>query len=146
MRSDSPEHPGYKSAMRNQWQRQLVGLVGMAIAEVVLPALADDAPTAAPVEAWECTDVLGDWDKIIVEAYVGKGRTAGSIRVAGVIHKTVYRVAGFQRRWDFGAKSDGSYSYAFIVDPDGSASYFDFSGSKTARPSMVMKCRMRPER
>lgn len=104
---------------------------------------ASTASYSATIKEWECRDFISPAD-VLVTATVNDGRTSGSISVAGVTHMTAYRVAGFDRRWDFGEAEDGSYTYASIVSPDGKGTYYDFSGSDTAKPSMIMKFRQRP--
>ena len=69
----------------------------------------------------------------------GEDRGFGDVSVAGVTYRAHFRIIGFDRRWDFG---EGT-KYAFIIKPDGSGSYYDFSGvedgSKT-RPSQLFNC------
>jgi hypothetical protein len=113
--------------------------------KVLLTALLLTAGTAhsAAIEVWECSDIVRPSSEIIAETRVNEGRKTGEIAVAGVTHKTAFEVAGFERRWDFGLRKDGSYKYAFIITPDGHARYFDFVGSKAAKPSILMNCRQR---
>ena len=98
---------------------------------------------AATIEEWECRDKFGSSEAVLAEAKVNEGRETGAISVAGVTHKTRYQVAGFDRRWDFGIQKDGTYTYAFIISPDGTGTYFDFGGAKTAKPSILMQCTQR---
>jgi len=100
---------------------------------------------AAPVETWECKDYAeSGWNKIIVVATIDEDRTTGSIEVAGTAQATIYHVEGFNRRWDFGRKNGGGYSYSFLIKPDGTGLYYDFTQSDHAvRASMVMECRQR---
>lgn len=108
---------------------------------VFLTLLASVSRSAA-LEEWECRDIYGA-SKILAKATVDDGGKTGAISVAGVTHKTAYAVNGFERRWDFGLRNDGSYTYAFIVRPDGAATYFDFGSSKTAKPSIFMQCKQK---
>lgn len=98
-------------------------------------------------EKWECTDLFGS--KVLVVAEVmGKnppegGFTAGKVIVAGTTQNAVFRVTGFNRRWDFGPQPDGSMDYAFIISPNGRATYTDFSNAKKGelvQPSMMYQC------
>ena len=102
---------------------------------------------AAPVETWECKDrydFSDSWKNILVVATIDSGRTTGSVTVAGDTQSAQYRVAGFQRRWDFGPmKKNGGFTYSFIIDPNGEGSYYDFSQADTAKPSLFMTCRQR---
>ena len=100
---------------------------------------------ASPVEVWECKDVIGSWESILVTATVETGRKKGNIynSVADVTHAAVFEVAGFDRRWDFGLLHNGGYRYAFIISPDGYGRYLDFGkeGKAKVKPSNVMECR-----
>lgn len=99
---------------------------------------------ASPVEKWECMDVIGSWETILVTATVETGRKKGNISVAGVTHAAEFQVAGFDRRWDFGPMPNRGYRYAFVIRPNGDASYFDFGNEAkaTAKPSNFMMCRL----
>ncbi|WP_435106393.1 hypothetical protein [Arhodomonas sp. AD133] len=105
--------------------------------------LVSAAAVSEPVEVWECKDKYGRWDDILVEAHVDQDRRGGSISVAGVTHPAQFEVAGFDRRWDFGLDSDSTFKYAFIIKPNGDASYYDFSSGDKAKPSNFMKCRQK---
>ncbi len=97
---------------------------------------------AAPVEVWECKDssVSASWNEILVTATIEPSRKKGNITVAGVTRTALYRVKGFNRRWDFGRRRSG-YRYAFVIEPNGDASYYDFGGKKRTKPSNFFKCR-----
>lgn len=49
---------------------------------------------------------------------------------------------GVNHRWDWGKKAaDSGYDYAFVIEPDGTSLYYDFSGGRTeAKASQVYKC------
>ena len=66
----------------------------------------------------------------------------GEIEVSGSTQKTKFRVDGINRRWNFGLNSEGGYNYAFIIKPDKSAAYYNFTGSKGkgVKPSQIFKC------
>ncbi|SMF67096.1 hypothetical protein SAMN02745866_04295 [Alteromonadaceae bacterium Bs31] len=105
-----------------------------------------DISTAIPVafevvERWECRDFNGYWSNILVRALVGKKRESGYVQVAGVSQKSSFQVKGFNRRWDFGLTEEHTYKYAFVIEPNGDASYYDFSLEKKSKPSILMKCR-----
>lgn len=69
----------------------------------------------------------------------GEGHEVGEVSVAGITYTAVFRVVGFDRRWDFGEGMD----YSFVISPDGYGAYFDFSnvddGGET-QPSYVYGC------
>ena len=69
-------------------------------------------------------------------AAIDENGISGTIRVAGTIHNTAYRVAGFNRRWDFGPSNDLTYDYALVIQPDGSAFYYDFSSAESGETVM----------
>jgi hypothetical protein len=95
-------------------------------------------------ETWECQEnSYGNWKTILVQAQVLKGRTEGKIHVAGVTHSTAFEVQGFNRRWDFGLSHEGTYKFAFLVKPNGTASYYDFSLESKSEPSMILHCRQK---
>lgn len=98
---------------------------------------------ATPVEVWECRDVYGSWESILVTATVETGRKKGNLSVAGITHAAMFEVAGFDRRWDFGLLPDRSYQYTFIIKPNGDAAYFDFGSKAKAKPSNFMTCRQK---
>jgi len=98
---------------------------------------------AKPVEKWECKDFLADgWKTVLVTATVDSGRASGTITVAGVTWYTDFEVQGFNRRWDFGPKTDPAL-YAFVINPDGTGAYYSFETAKETKPSMFMECRQR---
>jgi hypothetical protein len=100
---------------------------------VSLPSLAEE---------WECHDVADiNWIKSLVVASISENSKAGSIEVSGVSKISLFRVQGFNRRWDFGNESE---SYAFIIEPGGQAKYYDFSKTDEdglASPSQYYRCR-----
>jgi hypothetical protein len=96
------------------------------------------------IETWECQEnSYGQWTNILVQAQVIKGSTEGTIHVAGVTHRTTFDVKGFKRRWDFGLSDEGTYKFAFVVKPNGTASYYDFSLESQSGPSMILHCRQK---
>lgn len=116
-------------------------MIAMRLFAAVVLLSASVMAHASPVEVWECRDVFGSWESILVTATVETGRKKGNISVAGVTHAAVYEVAGFDRRWDFGLLPKHSYRYTFIIKPNGEATYFDFGNEAKAMPSNFMKCR-----
>ena len=145
--SDIALHVKRDSAQSLMWDvmcPNLALLGGNMRAHLILAAALAMAGVAhsATVEVWECRDRYSP-SGILAEAKVNQDRATGTISVAGVVHKARYEVKGFNRRWDFGERND-AFSYAFVVEPDGSASYFDFGTAKSVKPSMFMQCKQRP--
>ena len=117
-------------------------MIAMRLFVAVVLLTASTMTHASAVEVWECGDVYGSWESILVTATVESGRKKGNISVAGVTHAAVFEVAGFNRRWDFGLLPNRrSYRYAFIISPNGVATYFDFGNEAKAKPTNFMKCR-----
>jgi hypothetical protein len=82
--------------------------------------------------------------KIVVTTTINEDGETGTINVAGVTHQATYQVQGFDRRWDFGLQDDGSYNYAFVLKPDGTAIYYDFSNAEAGEiisGSQVFSCK-----
>lgn len=101
---------------------------------------ASAATRAAPVEVWECRGVADSSEPVLVSATVDAGRSAGNISVAGVTHAAAFRVLGFNRRWDFGPQSRTGYPYAFVIEPNGDATYYEIGESGKEGARNFMKC------
>ena len=119
----------------------------MKILSILLIFLSVSVSAAAEkiIEEWECidkSDYFSQNNPILVVAKVFEGRRSGTIEVAGVTHKSRFRVAGFERRWDFGL-SGSSFTYAFIIEPNGSGQYYEFKSDATTKPRLFMKCRQK---
>ena len=97
-------------------------------------------------EEWRCFDesdflkktVLITLQRITVD---GKTHGIGRVSVAGITYTASFKVIGFDRRWNFGEV----YEYTFIIKPDGSGLYYDFSdievGGKTS-PNQFYACEL----
>ena len=119
-------------------------MIAMKLFVAALLLIASAISHASPGEAWECVDRIDSrQESILVTATGEAGRKEGNISVAGVTHAAVFEVAGFNRRWDFGPLPNSSFRYAFVIEPNGDATYFDFGneGKARANPSNFMKCR-----
>lgn len=101
-------------------------------------------------ENWRCF-ALSDYDKRTPLFSLIRFRTGaqdfGEVSVAGVSYLASFEIAGLNRRWDFGGnESSDGYPYAFVIKPDGTGLYFDFSTSSdgTAKASDLFRCLMSP--
>lgn len=101
-------------------------------------------------EMWRCF-ATNDYNKttvlITLTRMRGGIREFGEVSVAGTTYSTPFRIVGLNRRWDFGSnESRDRYPYAFVIEPDGTGLYFDFSTSTdgTAKPRNFFECLMSP--
>ena len=93
------------------------------------------------VEIWECVDKHRDVNKVLVKAKVHKHRKTGEIDVAGITQQAIYYVQGFNRRWDFDPRDDGTYKYTLLIKPDGDGLYYEFpEGGEETSPKMRFDC------
>ena len=89
-------------------------------------------PKQTVIENWRCYDRL-DFGKSNVLVKLARIRQQngvsfvfGKVSVAGITHRTRFKIAGFERRWDFGE----NLNYAFVINPNGDGAYYDFSRLK----------------
>ena len=104
----------------------------------------------AAKEMWRCF-AMSDYSKTTALFTLTRVRSGsgefGEVSVAGTTHLASFEIAGLNRRWDFGYNEiRDRYLYAFIVKPDGTGLYYDFSISSDgkASPRDHFKCRMSP--
>ena len=100
-------------------------------------------------EKWRCFDKSDFAKKTALVKLTritedGKKSGFGEVSVAGVTYKALFEVQGLNRRWNFGEETRaGSYTYAFVIKPNGDGAYLDFSdvelGGKT-RPKQLFNC------
>lgn len=100
---------------------------------IVFTMLCLSAGSAFGSETWNCTQSEYTED-VLLTATIHDSKTTGQIEVAGTTHTARYLVEGFDRRWDFGL-NDGSYTYAFVISPDGDGLYYDFSKTISGEPT-----------
>ena len=95
-------------------------------------------------EEWRCF-ALFDFSKETVAVELtrktpdGEAKGSGEVSVAGFTHKALFRIAGVERRWDFGDE----FNYAFVIKPGGDGAYYDFSSVEdggTTSPSQRFNC------
>ena len=89
----------------------------------------------ANAQQWNCYSI-GSYSKPIVVVTADTKKNTGTVKVADTIQSASYSVQGFNRRWDFG----DSNNYAFVIEPDGDASYYDLSRSDRV-PSQHLYCK-----
>ena len=95
---------------------------------IALTAFGVQAQGGNTDETWRCF-APSDFNKktILVEltrvTVAGETQGFGQVSVAGVTHHALFRITGFDRRWDFGKEMQ----YSFIITPNGSGAYYHFS-------------------
>ena len=107
----------------------------------ILTALAIfDAQAQSPQEIirenWRCYGRLDFAEKTVLVKLTrmqkaGSDTGIGTVSVAGIAYLAQFRVAGFDRRWDFG--EGDIFKYSFVIHPDGNGAYYVFFESKTGR-------------
>lgn len=104
------------------------------------------------IQQWRCISWF-DWaiykveggfsdKKVIVRLQrpVDEEGRLGEVTVAGTTHTAFFAIEGVNLRWQFGDHSQ----YAFIIRPDGSAGYYDFSGveeGEKIEPNQTYGCK-----
>lgn len=118
----------------------------------------EEANDVRVAEHWRCYSRF-DYDKkkVLVEALrfeVPEERfpqkpsaTLGVIKVAGMAYHALFYVDGFDRTWTLGPEeellADKTMPFRFVVRPDGSGFYYDFSDvgeGESTTPSQTYEC------
>ena len=88
---------------------------------------------------WSCKDYPSGEKNILWLVEWGE---ESYIKVFDERIKAKYNLAGLEKRWDWGYKSNTS-SYAITLSPDGIARYYDFTMSEdgTAKSSKIYECK-----
>ena len=104
-------------------------------------------PKPSKGERWLCADygfaasLIATVDPDIVltrETPRNEAEGRGKVAVAGVVHETVFRVVGVNRRWDWNGGKD-----AILIKPGGLTAYYDFRGLgplEKTKPGGVLSC------
>ena len=70
----------------------------------------------------------------------------GTVTAAGTAKNTRFSVEGLNRRWSWDLGDDDTYDYAFVIKPDGTGIYYDFTlledGENTTGGSQAYDCVM----
>ena len=108
----------------------------------------DDEPRM--VEKWECRDYPPIREDVLITLWREPGTSAGfgRLRFAGVFFFSSFSLDGLTLRWDWDLDEGGRWDYTFMISPDGTGRYFDFSnvesgGSTTS--SDLYSCKMAGE-
>ena len=129
--------------------RQLSAIVILVGAVLMSAALCSaNALGQSEAETWRCQNHRGyafneSTPILVVATRFTDG--SGTVKVAGVTQMAAFSIDGFDRRWDFGpALKSGHTRYAFVIQPNGNAGYYDFTyadekGKTSARQSYLCK-------
>ncbi len=120
------------------------GLAVVAVAVWLAPAAQAQTDLQDRLETWRCFDNT-DFNRTNALLTLRRlPKAYGEVSVAGTTHPASFKVAGLDRRWDFGhdTTANGLWPYAFLIKPDGTGVYYDFSLSTdgTAKPSQIFQC------
>lgn len=91
------------------------------------------------VETWECFDHLDLFEKTIILTLARFENLTGTVQAAGVTNAAIFSIRGLNRRWNWGEDESG-YQYSIILEPDGTANYFDFTRADEAKPTQFFEC------
>ena len=95
---------------------------------------------------WQCFKP-GDLNKTPLVALI-RMEFGGQVEFGNVTQDAAFRVLGLELRWDFGRDDEGVHRYAFVIKPDGTGQYVDFtrttSPNDTAYPSQTYTCELSP--
>lgn len=120
----------------------------LAIYFLLAPLAEAKEPNTVLVETWKCYAVT-DFGQADVLVLLTRRKQAdpefefGTVKVAGIQYTSTFGVRGFNRRWNF---SNGDTNYSFVIEPDGTGRYYDFSRADdngVATSSQVYECVMR---
>lgn len=105
------------------------------------PADSENANTG-PDETWSCWEPYDVQKRPLVTLTLYRKSGFGTVQVAGDTQAAQFQIQGFNRRWDFGhTKENGAFSFAFLIEPNGDAAYYDFTRAEEAEPSQIYRCR-----
>ena len=128
----------YSKLPKRKRQSTLSALYGWLFLLLALSVLASADETQT--ETWCCSKLLfGDECLVRLTSQREGGLSGtGEVSVTGITHSATFSINGFERRWDFGE----DYDFAFVIAPDGTGTYYDFSNSEDARaaPSYIYLC------
>ena len=99
----------------------MTGIQAIRITVIVIALIAFAG--LAKAEQWNCYEGRHS-SEILVVVTADTTNNTGTVKVAGTSQNASYSVKGLNRRWDFG----GSTKYAFIIEPDGDATYYEVHG------------------
>ena len=90
-------------------------------------------------------ELTGEKAPVLVVATVNADGKTGTIKVADQEFQAKYQVEGLDRTWRFFTADNQKYGYLFLIQPDGTAAYYDHETSKgePTSPDQAYICRER---
>ena len=112
---------------------------------VAVASVASSVLHAQVSETWQCFNFFdSDRDNVLFEVFgampAGEQYGLGIVSIGGFVQGATFYIDGLDRRWDF-----GDNVYSFIITPDGTGTYFDFSNveeGESTEPSEAYKCEL----
>jgi hypothetical protein len=105
---------------------------------------------AAFGKTFECTEafetileaLVDENPEVLVVATISADGKSGTIEVADTTFNAEYQVEGFDRAWRFFTGKGQKFGYLFLIQPDGTASYYDHETSQgePTSPDQVYFC------
>ena len=111
------------------------------------------------IEVWECFDstefsswkIFEESDKrkrprVLVNLVgallpsVGRTQGIGTIKIGMVEHVGVFKMEGLTREWRWWG--GGGSNYAFVIEPEGDARYYEFRGEESTTPTSLLGCEL----
>lgn len=128
----------------------IVAAIGLAVAENGADDLSDQ-----DAEHWGCgePDSGCEYRDCPFRLTGSFDAGTGTVEIAGQLKVAEFKLAGLDRRWDWGWDEGKGYDYSIVMGPDGKARYFDFSrvtpnpvtGEITTTPTHRFQCVREPE-
>ena len=91
-------------------------------------------------ETWRC---FKSWEPDTTLVALTRQGDSGEVAVSGLTRSARFQVNGLELRWDFGLDDDGNFEYAFVIQPDRTGLYYDFSRSRDGTASPQADVRLR---
>ena len=88
------------------------------------------------------SELTGEESPVLVTATINADGETGSIEVADRKFKATYQVEGLDRTWRFFTAKGQEHGYLFLIQPDGTAGYYDheISDGEPTYPHQVYFC------
>ena len=110
----------------------MLGIPSIANAQESVPSADEDEPVV--IEKWECREWLEDRARVLVTLWWSVGMSPGEtgygwVTFSAASFPAISNLDGLSMRWNWGPDEDGTWDYSFVIEPDGTGKYVDFSGA-----------------